>query len=228
MIRKKNTERLILKQKGTRMAANGDDWNGLEITILKSLANFFKIHEWWRSSFKAGSWFEYSDQLYQFLLHYFNSASPQANSRYLSKRRRLGTEHDSQKAWHKMAKKAQFCEKRRRHCSTKICFLLRESGNISAVLVTYIPSEHLRITVDGRNEMWLPFFWLKLDTWPRSAILDLLFIARRPRRVLPSSFTGDITTKLTGDNRGQGWLQLRGKKPTFTVCLLLPGSPWQS
>ena len=32
-------------------------------------------------------------------------------------------------------------------------------------------------------------FWLELDTWPRSAISDLLFIARRPRRVLPTSFT---------------------------------------
>ena len=30
-------------------------------------------------------------------------------------------------------------------------------------------------------------FRLKLDTLPRSAILDLLFIARRPGRVLPTS-----------------------------------------
>ena len=42
---------MILEQKGTRMAEDDEDWNGLEMTILKSLANFFKIHERWRSSF---------------------------------------------------------------------------------------------------------------------------------------------------------------------------------
>ena len=44
----------------------------------------------------------------------------------------------------------------------------------------------------------VPFFGLKLDTWPCFAILDLPFIARHPRRVLPTSFTGDVTTKLAG------------------------------
>ena len=29
---------MILEQKGTRMAEDGEDWNGLEMTILKSLA----------------------------------------------------------------------------------------------------------------------------------------------------------------------------------------------
>ena len=46
------------------------------------------------------------------------------------------------------------------------------------------------------------FFWLKLDTWPRSAILDWPFIVKRPRQVLLTSFTGDVTSKLimmTGD-----------------------------
>ena len=46
------------------------------------------------------------------------------------------------------------------------------------------------------------FVWLKLDTWPHSAILDLPFIARHLGRVLPTSFTGDVTSKLarmTGD-----------------------------
>ena len=33
---------MILKQKGTWMAEDGEDWNGLEMTILKSLANFSK------------------------------------------------------------------------------------------------------------------------------------------------------------------------------------------
>ena len=33
------------------MAEDGEDWNGLEMTILKSLANFFKMHERWCSSF---------------------------------------------------------------------------------------------------------------------------------------------------------------------------------
>ena len=44
-------------QNGTRMAENGEDCNGLEMTILKSLANFFKIHERWRSSFNQDLWF---------------------------------------------------------------------------------------------------------------------------------------------------------------------------
>ena len=33
------------------MVEDGEDWNGLDVTILKSLAIFFKIHEWWRGSF---------------------------------------------------------------------------------------------------------------------------------------------------------------------------------
>ena len=53
LLRKKKTKGLVLKQKGTRMAEDGEDWNGLEMTILKSLAIFFKIHERWRSSFKC-------------------------------------------------------------------------------------------------------------------------------------------------------------------------------
>ena len=44
------------------------------------------------------------------------------------------------------------------------------------------------------------FLWLKLDTWPRSAILDLPFIAGRPGRVLPTSFTADFTSKLARDD----------------------------
>ena len=48
---KKNTNGVILKQKGAKMAEDGEDWNGLEMTILKSLANFFKINKRWRSSF---------------------------------------------------------------------------------------------------------------------------------------------------------------------------------
>ena len=53
MKKKKNTKGVILKQKGAKMTEDGEDWNGLEMTILKSLANFFKINERWRSSFKA-------------------------------------------------------------------------------------------------------------------------------------------------------------------------------
>ena len=46
---------MILKQKGARRAEDGEDWNGLEMTILKCLANFFfKIHVQWRNSFKKG------------------------------------------------------------------------------------------------------------------------------------------------------------------------------
>ena len=32
----------IVNQKGKRMARDGEDWNGLEMMILKSLANFFQ------------------------------------------------------------------------------------------------------------------------------------------------------------------------------------------
>ena len=38
--RKKNTKRVILKRKGTKMAKDGEDWNGLKMTTLKSLAIF--------------------------------------------------------------------------------------------------------------------------------------------------------------------------------------------
>ena len=48
---KKKAKGVILEQKGTRMAEDGEDWNGLEMTILNSLATFFKRHERWRSSF---------------------------------------------------------------------------------------------------------------------------------------------------------------------------------
>ena len=52
LLRKKNTKGLILKQKGTKMAEDGEDWNRLVMTILNlSLANFFKINEQWHSSF---------------------------------------------------------------------------------------------------------------------------------------------------------------------------------
>ena len=39
---KENTKGVILKQKGTGMAEDREDWNGLAMTILKSLANFFQ------------------------------------------------------------------------------------------------------------------------------------------------------------------------------------------
>ena len=31
------------------------------------------------------------------------------------------------------------------------------------------------------------------------------FYCQRPRRVLPSRFTGEVTSKLAGDDRGRGW-----------------------
>ena len=42
---KENTKGVILEQKGTMMDEDGQDCNGLERTILKSLANFFKLNE---------------------------------------------------------------------------------------------------------------------------------------------------------------------------------------
>ena len=52
LLRKKNSKGVILEQKGTRMAEDGEDWNGLEMTVLKNFANFSKIHKRWHSSFK--------------------------------------------------------------------------------------------------------------------------------------------------------------------------------
>ena len=40
LLRKKNTRGVILKQKGTRIAEDGEDWNGLEMTIFKTLGQF--------------------------------------------------------------------------------------------------------------------------------------------------------------------------------------------
>ena len=42
LLMKEKTKGVILKQKGRRMAEDGEDWNGLEMTILKSLAIFFQ------------------------------------------------------------------------------------------------------------------------------------------------------------------------------------------
>ena len=56
-----------------------------------------------------------------------------------------------------MAKSPSSARKSPRYCSTKTYFFLRGSMNILDVQVKYIPSEHLRGIVDGRNEIWLPF-----------------------------------------------------------------------
>ena len=42
---RRKKQRIYSKAKGTTTAENGEDWNGLEMTILKSLVIFFKIHE---------------------------------------------------------------------------------------------------------------------------------------------------------------------------------------
>ena len=39
---KKNIKGVILEQKGTRVAEDGEDWNGLEMTILKKCCQFFQ------------------------------------------------------------------------------------------------------------------------------------------------------------------------------------------
>ena len=44
LLRKKNTKGLIIGQKGTRMAEDGQCCNGLEMTILRTIF-FFKIHD---------------------------------------------------------------------------------------------------------------------------------------------------------------------------------------
>ena len=66
------------------------------------------------------------------------------------------------------------------------------------------------------SEYWTTL--LKLDSSPGSAILDLPFIARRPRRVLPTSFTGDVTLKLagtTGDEAGLTCASIFWTKESF-------------
>ena len=55
---KKNTKGVILKQKGAKMAEDGEDWNGLEMAILKSLTIFFQIPERWCSCFKTVDFIE--------------------------------------------------------------------------------------------------------------------------------------------------------------------------
>ena len=49
------------------MEADGEDWNGLEMTILKSLAIFFKIHEPWRSSFKWLNYYVFKGKVHEML-----------------------------------------------------------------------------------------------------------------------------------------------------------------
>ncbi|KAL9973819.1 hypothetical protein ACROYT_G020322 [Oculina patagonica] len=46
---------------------------------------------------------------------------------------------------------------------------------------------------------------MKFNRWTGSAILDLPFIARRPRRTFPTSLAGDVTSKFAGDDWGRGW-----------------------
>ncbi|KAL9980832.1 hypothetical protein ACROYT_G009470 [Oculina patagonica] len=46
---------------------------------------------------------------------------------------------------------------------------------------------------------------MKFNRWTGSAILDLPFIARRPRRTSPTSLAGDVTSKFAGDDWGRGW-----------------------
>ena len=89
--------------------------------------------------------------------HGHNQPRPQANSHYPCYRGRLGTKGDSEKAWHKMAKKSQFSEK-------KSQILLDKNLPFSARIREYfgcISKIHscrtFRSIVDGRNEMRLPF-----------------------------------------------------------------------
>ena len=72
MFAKEEKKVVILEQKGTWMAEDGEDWSGMEMMIMKSLANFFKIHEWWCSSFNQwmNEWISQSvSQLVHFLFH---------------------------------------------------------------------------------------------------------------------------------------------------------------
>ena len=97
----------------------------------------------------------------------------QANSRYPSDRRRLGTEHDSEKASHKMAKKSQLSKKKSRFCSTKtfFSFLVCEDQGIFRMykLNTSLPNIWGTLSMVETKYGCL-FFWLKQDTLPRSAI----------------------------------------------------------
>ena len=64
---------------------------------------------------------------------YHTQPRPQANSRYPNEQRKPGTERDSEKAWHKMAKSPSSARKSPRYCSTKTFFFLRGPENISDV-----------------------------------------------------------------------------------------------
>ena len=41
-IKVENTKEIIINRKGTRMVNDGEDWQGLQTTTLKSLAKLFK------------------------------------------------------------------------------------------------------------------------------------------------------------------------------------------
>ena len=62
-----------------------------------------------------------------------------------------------------MAKSPRSARRNSRQLFDENLLFLWGSRNISDVQVKYIPSEHLRSIVDGRNEMWLPF--CKLYRW---------------------------------------------------------------
>ena len=57
--------------------------------------------------------------------------------------------------------------------------------------------------------------WLKSHSWLDAAILDLPLFSRRPRRIFPTSLTGDVTSEIAQDD----WE--RGCKPSTSLrnCL---------
>ena len=69
------------------MAEDGEDWNGLEMTIWKSLPKFFKMHERWRSSFNED---RESDLLYYLNLELLQHISDVINRQSPFKRLLLG------------------------------------------------------------------------------------------------------------------------------------------
>ena len=54
-----------------------------------------------------------------------------------------------------------------------------------------------------RNEMWFPDFWTEVGHLALFCTLDLSFIARHTRQVLPTSFTGalQVTSRLIRQGR---------------------------
>ena len=105
----------------------------------------------------------------------------------------------------KLQKSPSSARKSPRYCSTETCSFC-ENQEIFRIykLNTFLPNIWGALLM-VETKCGCRFLCLKLDIWPRSAISYLPFSTRRPRRVLLTSFTADVTSKLARDDWGRGY-----------------------